>query len=630
MVQSSRDFALLFSPIKIGRLELKNRLAMSPVGTRLAQNGRVTEAFKEFYATRARGGVGLIVLEPCFIEPTDEPKFLSLYDDSFIPGLKELVDVVHSNDAKIGVQLFHAGWRPADDQARFLPPIPPAELSLERIKKLVEGFAQAALRAKKAGFDLIEIHAAHGYLLSQFLSPLGNRRNDEYGLDVTGRARFVVEVIQAVRERIGDEVPLSCRINGSDHILGGLDLEGAKELVPILVDAGLDLISVSAGALGSYPLTIPPSDIEEGCYVHLAEGIKKVVNVPVVVAGRITTPHLAEEILNTGKADLVAIARGLVADPEFLAKTENGEDQRISKCIACNACLDADYDGHISCTVNPVAGRETELEIAPAVQSKKVMIIGGGLSGLEAARIASLRGHNVVLYEETESIGGQWLLASAPPNKQEFGGLVYWLTHELKLLGVEIILGHSVMPSMVDALKPDVVIVATGALPSVPPVPGFERDDVITAWEALQGNVSIGERVLVIGGGATGLETAEFLAEQGKRVAVVEMLKAFGTDMGGTVYFHLRTRLKKLRIELIKNTEVKEIKDTGVVVIKDDVEENWPAYDTYVLALGVYSRNDLAKELEGKVTELHAIGDANIPANGANAMRQGYEAGGMI
>ncbi|MBT4510686.1 MAG: FAD-dependent oxidoreductase [Chloroflexi bacterium] len=624
------SFPLLFSPMKIGQLELKNRLVMSPVGTRLAHVGKVTDAFKEFYAARARGGVGLIVLEPCFVEPTDEPKFLSLYDDNFIPGLKELVETIHSEGAKIGVQLFHAGWQPGAKQARFLPPIPPAEISLERIKELVGKFAQAASRTKVAGFDLIEIHAAHGYLLSQFLSPLGNQRDDEYGLDITGRTRFVVEVIQSVKERIGDELPLSCRINGYEHLPGGLDLEGAKEIAPVLVDAGLDLLSVSAGALGSYPLTIPPSDTKEGCYVHLAEGIKQVVSVPVVVVGRINTPDLAEETLNLGKADLIAMARGLVADPEFTVKTTNGEVQRIRKCIACNACLDTDYDGHILCTVNPVAGRETELETTPAEQSKKVMVIGGGLSGLQAAMVASIRGHKVVLYEETANIGGQWLLASSPLHKHEFEGMVSWLSYELKTLGVEIILGQSVTSATVKTVNPDAVIVATGALPAVPSVAGFEREQVITAWEVLRGNTTIGERVMVIGGGATGLETAEFLAEQGKKVSVVEMLKAFGTDMGGTVYFHLRTRLRKLAIELFKNTEVKEINESGVVVMRNGVEENWAAFDTYVLALGVSSRNDLAKELEGKVGELYVIGDANAPGNGANAMRQGYEIGMKI
>ncbi len=624
MSDTSIAFKHLFQPAKIGRLELRNRIVMSPVGTRLAKNGMATEAFKEFYAARARGGVGLIILEPCFVEPEGEGMFLALDEDKYISELSNLVETVHECDARIGVQLYHAGWKPGEKNARFLPPIPPAELSVERIKELIEKFTQAAARAQQAGFDLIEIHAAHGYLLSQFLSPLGNQRNDEYGDDVTGRTRFVREIIQSVRKEVGTEFPLSCRINGAENIPGGSTVEDAKEIAPLLVKEGLNLISVSAGALGSYPLTIPPFDTLNGCYVYYAERIKKVVNVPVLTAGRINTPEMAEDILFSGSSDLVAIARGLAADPEFPNKARNGESDRIRKCIACNACLDSDYDGHITCTVNPVAGRETELKITPAAQPRKVIIIGAGLAGLEAARVAALRGHEVSLFEEKSAIGGQWTIAASPPHKQEFEGLVSWLSAELDSLGVKPVLSHPVSADEIEKLKPDVVIVATGADPLVPAIAGFDRPNVITAWDSLQ-NTPVGERVLVIGGGATGLETAEFLAKLGKEVSVVEMLKAFGTDMGGTVYYHLRTRLRKLGIELHKNTEVKEINGSGIVVIKDGNEETWESFDTYVLALGSKPRNALPQELEGRIKELHVIGDASAISNGASAMRQGFE-----
>ncbi len=629
MTNSDIVFPHLFTPASIGRLELKNRIVMSPVGTRLAADGMVTPALKEFYATRARGGVGLIVLEPCFIEPEGEGRFLFLHEDRFIDGLRELVKTIHGCGARIGVQLFHAGWKPGQKNARFLPPISPAELSLERIKYLIAKFTLSAQRAKNAGFDLIEIHAAHGYLLSQFLSPLGNRRTDEYGGDVSGRARFVREIIRSVRNEVGVDFPLSCRINGAENVPGGSTIEDAKSIAPLLAEAGLNLISVSAGAIGSYPLTIPPSDTPEGCYTNLAEGVRGVVSVPVVTAGRINTPQLAEDILASGKADLVAITRGLVADPELPNKSFDGQAHRICKCIACNTCLDTDYDGHIACTVNPLAGRESETDIHPARQSKEVVVVGAGLAGLEAARVAALRGHKVTLYEAANEIGGQWVLAARPPYKQEFFGLVDWLSSELEVLGVRVICDHLVNAEEVAEWNPDAVILATGAIPLVPLIPGFEREGVLTAWEVLQ-NVPVGDRALVVGGGATGLETAEFIAEQGKKVTVVEMLKSFGMDMGGTVYFHLRHRLKKLGIEMIKETEVKGISDSGIRVIREGREETWGGFDTFVLALGVKSRNELAEELEGKVGQMYVIGDAAIPGNAANAMRQGFEIGMMI
>ncbi|NQT74658.1 MAG: FAD-dependent oxidoreductase [Chloroflexi bacterium] len=623
----TKSFPLLFSPVKIGNLELKNRLMMSPVGTRLARDGIVTDAFTQFYAARARGGVGLIVLEPCFVEPEGEGMFLSLHEDRFITGLRELVDTVHVCGAKIGVQLYHAGWQSGKRNARFLPPILPAELSVERIEDLVRKFTEVAGRAQDAGFDLIEIHAAHGYLLSQFLSPLGNQRTDEYGLDITGRTRFVTEIIQSIRERVGHDFPLSCRINGAENISGGLTIDDAKEIAPLLVQEGLDLLSASAGALGSYPLTIPPSDTEQGCYVHLAEGIKQAVDVPVVAVGRINSPELAEEILKTGKADLIAMSRGLVADPELPSKSMQGQTGRIRKCIACNACLDNDYEGHIACTVNAEAGRETELQLVSIGERKKVLIIGAGLAGLEAARIASLRGHNVTLCEEKEYLGGQWVIAACPLHKKEFMSLVEWLSAEIALQRVEVQLGRTVTAEMIGEMKPDVVIVATGAVPLIPPISGFDREEVVHAWEALLGNVAVGDRVLVVGGGATGLETAVCLAERGKKVSVVEMLKMFGSDMGGTVYYHLRFQLKKLGVELHKGIEIKEINDQGVVVENDGQEETWKGFDTIVLALGVKSRNEIVDEIRNKVRELYVIGDAATTGRAVDAIRQGYETG---
>ncbi|MFC2027320.1 FAD-dependent oxidoreductase [Chloroflexota bacterium] len=621
------SFPLLFSPTTIGTMNLSNRIIMSPVGTRLAKKGMVTEAFTHFYTARARGGVGLIVMEPCFVEPEGEEMFLTLHEDKFITGLRELVETVHECGAKIGVQLYHAGWQTGNSNARFLPPVSPSKYSIERIKELTNKFGKAAHRAKDAGFDLIEIHAAHGYLLSQFLSPLGNQRTDEYGLDVTGRVKFVGEIIRSIREEVGKDFPLSCRINGTENIPDGLTLDDAKEIAPLLVDQGLDLLSISAGALGSYPLTIPPSDTKKGCYMHLAEGIKHVVDVPVVAVGRINGPELAEEILEKGKADLIAIARGLVADPELPEKSRQGQTQRIRKCIACNACLDSDYEGHIACTVNVEAGRESGPKLVPADLPRQIMIVGAGLAGLEAARVAALRGHKVTVCEENEHMGGQWVIASCPTHKNEFMSLVDWLSAEISLQGVEVQLGKTVTVEMIEEKKPDVVIVATGAVPLIPTILGFDREEVVHAWDALQGNVALGNRVLVVGGGATGLETAVCLAERGKNITIVEMQKKFGSDMGGTVYYHLRFRLRELGVNLNKSTAIKEINAHGIIVDQDGQEETWEGFDNIVLALGVKSRNELVSDIKSMVKNLHVIGDAAGPGRAIDAVRQGYEIG---
>jgi len=334
--------------------------------------------------------------------------------------------------------------------------------------------------------------------------------------------------------------------------------------------------------------------------------------------------------LRSEKADLIAMARGLVADPDLPVKAMSGQVKRIRKCIACNTCLDSDYEGHIACTVNPEVGRESELEVVPANEVREVMVIGGGLAGMEAARMAALRGHRVCLYEQEDHLGGQWVMASSPPHKQEFLGLVDWLSGELDRGGVKIILEQSATPELVGKMSPDVVIVATGAVPLIPPIPGAERKEVVHSWEVLKDRVSIGERVMVIGGGATGLETAEYLAERGKRVMVVEMLKTFGSDMGGTVYYHLRIRLKKLGVEMVKNTIVKEIGDHGVVVLKDGKEKLLKKYDNIVLALGVRSCNEIAAAIEGKVSQLYIIGDAANPGRAIDAIRQGDEIGRKI
>lgn len=633
----SKALPLLFAPLRIGRIELKNRIVMVPMATNFNEAARI-----DFYLARARGEVGLIQLPGGNVDPaSDYSPITPLYDDRFIPSLAQLVEVIHSAGALVSIQLWHAGR-----QLHLLRPgmsvvapsaVPwsrsakvPRELSTAEVEELVEKFVQTAMRARKAGIDFVEVHAAHGYLAGGFLSPQTNKRTDKYGGDLAGRTTFVVEIIRRIKEEAGKDFPVSCRINGTDNVTGGLTLDDAKAIAPILVDAGLDLISVSASVYGAYPTIIPPVDIPHGCNVPLAEGVKSVVNVPVITVGRINDPRLGEEILAAGKADLIGMGRALLTDPELPAKAARGEFQEIRKCIACNTCIDSLDLGPIRCLVNPALGREKEMEIVPVVQKKKVMVIGGGPAGLEAARVAALRGHEVSLYEKEQHLGGQWLLAAAPPYKQEFTELIDYQSHQLAKLKVKVVVGKQVSASLVRELRPDVVIVATGTVPTRPPVPGMEMSKVVSAWDILRGNSGTGSKVLVVGSGSVGLETAHFLVAQGKEVTVIEMLGKLGADMGDTLRWHLLNRLREHRITIAHSTELKQVNEQGVVVHRNGSEEVWTGFDTVVLATGSRSDNELAGELKGMVAELHVIGDALQPRKGTDATREGAEVAGRI
>ena len=637
---NERKLHRLFTPIKVGKLELKNRIIMPPMIERLATHGAPNDAVKDFYAARARGGLALIVLTPGIVDMSmASPIQHGIYDDRFIPGFKQFTDLIHSCGARMGIQLMHLGRQGGEIkgyEAVAASPIPltpkdavPRELTTGEVEGLVEKFAEAARRARDAGFDMVELHGCHGYLLSGFLSPLTNLRGDKYGGTVANRARFVVEIVSLIKERVGNDFPVSVRMNGSDYLPGGVTADIAPQTAKLLEEAGADMISISGGAYGSYPVIVPPYDQPRGINVPLAAAVKEVVNVPVAVAGRLDDPFVADEALVSGKADLIAVARGVVADPDLPNKAARGDFEAIRRCIACNICIDGDPTpvSPITCTVNPEAGREREMVIVAATPRKSVMVVGGGLAGLEAARVAAARGHKVTLYEENADLGGQWLLASKPPHKQDHMLLLGYMMGQLEKLGVERKHGVKVSAALIEQARPDVVLVATGAKPLVPPIPGVEREEVVTAWDVLGGR-GVGRRVLVVGGGLTGLETAEFLAEQGKEVVVVEMLKRVGADMGGTVRWHLMNRTKKLNIKTFVSTQIKEIRAKGVVVVsRNGAEETWDAFDAIVLACGVRPKDELSKQIQGKVKEVYVIGDASKARRGLEAMRSGSEIG---
>ncbi len=638
-----KAFRKLFTPLKIRGVELKNRIVMTPVQVNFSTDGNSNERYKDFFGLRAGSGASLVMVEPVLVDRTQDMRVLSLYEDRFIPRLAELVETIHSNGALTGIQLNHLGrqgdliLKDGDPPLVAPSPIPwsprstvPKELTHDDIKELVEKYTDVAVRVKEAGFDLVEIHGAHGYLVSEFLSPRSNERTDEYGGDAKGRARFAIEIIKRMREKLGDEFPISIRINGADNIPGGLVLEDTKAIAPLLVEGGVDMISISAGVNGSYPTIVPGYETPAACYVPYAEGVKSVVDVPVLGGGCISELGLAEEVVEAGKVDLVAMTRAFIADPEFIHKTLEEKTEEIRKCIRCNTCIDNSMYGSLICLVNPEAGRESEFELKPADKPKTVMVIGGGLASLETARVAASRGHHVSVYDKGEKLGGQWLLAAVPPHKGVFNSLLDYLIGRIQRLGIELELDRKITLSDVEEKNPDAVVIATGATELIPSIPGVDQGNVITSREVLQGYDNIKKRVLVIGGGAVGLEIAELLVEKGKDVTVVEMLNKIGQGMGATVRWNLINRLRKKGIKIFSSTQVNEISHHGIIVTTEGHKEAWTGFDNIVLAVGMTSRSELVDEIKEKVKEVYVIGDAVAPRRGVDAMREAAEVGRRI
>ncbi len=627
----------LFQPLRIGSLEVKNRLVMAPMATHYAdETGAVTRKFKDYYIARARGGVGLIVIESGYIHPLGRggTRRLGLHDDRLIPGLKELVDLVHSEGAAICSQIHHAGRQinvvftggrypvSASSIPAGLEGVVPRTLRVEEIEELVEAFGQAARRSLAAGFDAILIHAAHGYLVHQFLSPLSNRRKDRYGGTFTRRLRFLKDVVHRCLEEVGKEYPLMVRFSADEFITGGFTLREGQKIAQNLEHWGVKALHVSGGTHDTQEMEIQPMAIPRGCLVHLAEGIKKVVQVPVATVGRIVDPGMAEDILQRGKADLITLGRALLADPDFPKKAREGRAEEIRPCIAClQGCLDRLYQGlPITCMVNPRAGLEDELKIKPAEKRKKVFIIGGGPGGMEAARVAALRGHHVTLVERGDHLGGQFHLASLPPGKEEIKAFLRYLEGQLKKLGVKIFLNWEMSPDKIDRIDAEVVILASGGAPQKPEIPGVERENVLTAWEALMNPERVGEKVLVVGAGAVGAETAEFLADRGREVTLIEMLKEIASDEQRVNRKLLLRRLGEKGVKIRILTKATAVIPQGVKVEGGEIL----LADTVILATGVQPNNSLEEGLKKLKIEFFSVGDCKTPRKAIDAIHEGY------
>ncbi|NQT48200.1 MAG: FAD-dependent oxidoreductase, partial [Chloroflexi bacterium] len=646
----------MFSPLRIGSLELKNRIAMAPMATNFANpDGTISEQLSAYFEARARGGVGLIILEVTTIDRDFPyvPHSVGLWDDSLIPSMRKFTDLMHSYGTKVFPQVSH----PGPESVSFLKGIQPVgpcvvishsnkvicrELSVEEIERIVEQYGDAARRAREAGCDGLELHAAHDYmLLGSFLSALRNHRTDEYGGNLDDRLKLPLDVVKKIKAKAGSDFPIIVRLSGDEYTLGGRDIRGTQYVTRVLAEAGVDAFEISGGV---YPQSswriLAPTGTMLGLNVANAAKVKEVVDVPVAAVCRINNPRFAEDILQRNEADLIVMGRALLADPEFPNKAAEGRLEDIAPCMGCGlGCVAGRQGGNpMTCVINPSIGREREMAITPADKAKKVMVVGAGPAGLEAARVAAIRGHQVTLYEKEAVPGGQFNLAYVPPLKQELSLGTKYLRKQVEKAGVEVKLNTEVTPELVEEVKPDVVVVATGGEPLVINLPGIKGKSVALGHDVLAGKVFIKRgKVLVIGGGMVGLEVADYLADLGDNpivgrmeVTVVEMLDKVGMDMAPEGRTLLMERLRQREAKILTSTTVKEILEDGVVAVRDGEEVAIRGMDLVIVAMGAKSVDVLSDKIRDKVAEVYVIGDAKQPRKAVEAIAEGAEVGRQI
>jgi 2,4-dienoyl-CoA reductase-like NADH-dependent reductase (Old Yellow Enzyme family)/thioredoxin reductase len=638
----------LFAPAQIGRLQLKNRIIGAATVTNMATvDGSVSERTIAHYARRAQGGASIITVELTTFHPSGRAwvYMLNLWDDKYVPGFKRLVDAIHSAGAKCTIQLGHGGRqtnrahthrRPVAPSAVAQFPVDhpgyvlPRALEISEITELVEAIADAARRAADAGFDGVEVHGAHGYLFHQFLSPAGNLRTDEYGGDTARRCRFICEAIEAIKASCGNDFPVICKIDGEEHVPNGIDVEEAARIAPHLEKAGADAIEVSAGCGASLQYILPPACMASGLNADGASRIKSEVSVPVIVVGKIDTPELAEEIVATGKADMVALARALICDPDFPKKAQSGQPEEIRPCMYCNqGCNRVDHQYSITCVFNPTTAQESEpgFDLEVTTVPRRVLVIGGGPGGMEAARVAALRGHQVTLCDRGERLGGQMLLASRLDSKTSWTKMVDYYEHQLSRLGVDIRLDTDVDEAFVKEYNPDVVIMATGAAVGLPEIPGLDQHPcVLSVFDVLGDGPPEGRNVVVIGAQRAGADVAAYLGSRGYAVKFVVR----GSDPS-YVAANEGLSTRPLLMQELRDSGVEFLFDAdATVVLSDGVrirqagEERVVPCDAVVVATGLGPENDLKQELREGPWKLYLIGDCIAPRGFEDAIREAF------
>lgn len=638
-----KDYPHVFEPLAIGSLELKNRTVVSAMVTNYCEsNGMPTEKYIAYHEHKARGGWGLIITEDYVISPHAGgfDRLPGLYSAELAAAHKELVDRVHAAGGKIAAQIYHAGRETTSavtgeqivgPSALREPSMPetPRELAVEEIHNLVNQFASCAAFAKQAGFDAVEVHGAHGYLVGAFASPFSNMRADEYGGSTRNRARFACEIVRAIKEKCGADYPVIYRMSANEYVPGGLELEESKVLAHLVEQAGADCIHVSQGVYCSTQHIIPPAVVSPAAYVDNAAAIKSAVDVPVIAVGRINDMDVAESVLASGKADLVTMARASLADPELPLKVATGCMCDALKCIGCvQGCAAESSSGRpVRCLVNPMTGMEDEYKLIPAKEPKQILVAGGGVSGCMAAIVAAQRGHKVTVAERDARLGGQWIPASAPIGKSDFASLVAWQRHMLDMLGVRVLLNSAVDRELVEQCNPDVVVVATGSQPVVPSfIPGLDRDFVVTAHDVLNAKVQVAGKVVVVGGGLVGVETADMLASSCD-VTIIEMMPAIMNDGEYSPTLYLKERMTRNGVAVNVSTKLVEVGDHKAVCEHDGEQYEINGVDAVVLALGVKSDRSLAESLNSCGSTIVEIGDAAGVKNGYLNIREGYETG---
>ena len=637
----------LLSPIKIGETTVKNRIFMPPLSTNLADKGYVTDELVEHYKARAKGGVGLFVTEVVTVEPTYcyLPGDMCIYDDSFIPGWKKLADGVHEYGAKILPQLFHPAHMafPLPGTPRLIAPSnvgpyyakeAPRAVTKEELKVIIRQFGEAAKRAQIAGADGVEIHAAHAHgLLGGFLSPLYNKRTDEYGGDIDHRLRLTLEVIEEVRRVCGKNFIIDVRISGSEYTDGGLNLNDMIYVAKQLEKAGVDFLHVSGGTTIARGSSIPAPGTPMGSHAATAAEIKKYVSIPVATVGRITEPWIAEELIANGKADICMIGRANLCDPEFANKVaaENADD--IRPCIGCLRCLNGIMFGkRVACTVNPSFELENEDTLAPAAEKKNVLVIGSGPAGMEAAFVAAKRGHHVVLCEKDAELGGLMRIAAVPIAKQDLTRLIQYMARRLEGAGVEVRLNCTVDKAMLEGeFKGWEVIAGAGAQPIVVPAfTGFKQ--WMTADDVLAGRAFPGRKIVVIGGGSVGCETADYLAPlvndlypRNREITLLEMAPGVMASESGPGRSLLVQRMMAKGVQMICGAKVEKVDESSIWYTRDGQQHCIADADTLVLAMGYKADPALEEMLKAAGASYHLIGDANKVGTIKDAIGAGYE-----
>jgi 2,4-dienoyl-CoA reductase-like NADH-dependent reductase (Old Yellow Enzyme family)/thioredoxin reductase len=633
----------LMQPFRLKNIELRNRIVMAPMLSRLCDpDGIVSPKLIDYYAERAKGGVGLIIVEYCYIDEKESkanPGQLGVYDDQLIAGLGDLAEAIQEWGAKAILQICHAG---RSTSAKYMgrQPIAPSampsntgemarEMTFEEIEATIESFAEGARRGKTAGFDGVELHGTHGYLMAQFLSPYTNRRTDKYGRD---RGLFALETLARVRSRAGSDYLVGYRMSGEEFVEGGVTLKETKAFAKRLEEGGIDYIHVSAGIPETGQYSIMPMYLPRGFLLPLAEGIKSAVTVPVMAVGALHDPDLAEQTLQKNRADLIVMGRALLADPELPQKIQSGQLEDIRTCLRCNdGCSSRVRQNKTQrCAINAEVGRERQMRFHPVSKAKHVCIVGGGPAGMEAARVLALRKHRVTLIEKEKELGGLLRYAAVPDFKAELRSFLRYLKTQVEKLGVEILLNHRATPEVVREIKPDSVVLAAGSTMRLPDIPGAGKPFVATFGELLFGEFKAGERVVVAGGAAMGCEIAAHLAASGKKVTLVEMLGDLATDLEMRARLALLQLLKERGVKILTHWKLEKIDKGYVLLVGRDWKREEVATDSVILALGLTSNQELVKPLRESFSDLYVIGDCVEPRKIYQAIHEGAFAGRAI